>query len=38
MADEVKQLRAEIDKLTAEKNMYKSKHDKMRLIEEVSNN
>ena len=38
MADEVKQLRAEIDKLTAEKNMYKSQLDKMRLTQEVRNN
>ena len=35
MADEVKQLRAEIHELTAEKNKYKSELDKMRLAQEV---
>ena len=38
MADEVKQLRAEIHKLTAENDMYKSELDKMRLAQEVRNN
>ena len=38
MADEVKQLRAEIHELKAEKNKYKSELDKMRLAQEVRNN
>ena len=37
MADEVKQLRAEIHELIGEKNKYKSELDKMRLAQEVRN-